>query len=55
MTVDGVVKKAYCSACHDNFFLEEDAGSAAEQEAKLAEAFNRHLRFRHSQTDVKPK
>ena len=47
LTINGVVREAECSLCHEYLGLVHEIGSPEAQRARIEEAFDRHMTFRH--------
>jgi hypothetical protein len=47
LMIDGKIISAECSKCGDPLGMGRGLGTPEEQEAKMLEAFNRHVRMRH--------
>jgi hypothetical protein len=48
LTIDGVIRSAYCSACLQTLGMGDEVGTPEEQQAKMDSAFQRHLRNSHN-------
>ena len=47
LVINGVIRKAYCSACHAELGIGEEQGTREEQEAELEATFQGHLQNYH--------
>jgi hypothetical protein len=50
LMIDGKIISAECSLCGDRLGMVQGIGAPEEQEAKMLEAFDRHVRLRHPES-----
>jgi hypothetical protein len=47
LTINGCIREAHCSECHQSFYGPDKLGDPDEYNAKVQEEFASHVRIRH--------